>query len=97
MKVVWTRTARETFLAETDFILRKWNSKQVKAFILLVDESIRLLSSGIVHGRLLNSNHFRLVISKQTSLYYFIEDDKLVLQVFWNNKQDPEKLRKLLK
>jgi plasmid stabilization system protein ParE len=96
MIVVWTRTAKKTFLAETDFILRKWNKRQVKAFVQLVDECLGLLSSGTLKGRKVEYDLFLFVISKQTTLYYLRKDDKIILQVFWNNKRDPEDLRYLL-
>jgi plasmid stabilization system protein ParE len=96
MIVVWTRTAKKTFLAETDFILRKWNKRQVKAFVQLVDECLGLLASGTLEGRKIEEDLYLPVISKQATLYYLRDKNNIVLQVFWNNKRNPEDLRYLL-
>jgi len=47
----------------------------------------------------LNEQVFSLVISKQTTLYYsFSEKEKTInLILFWNNKQNPKLLDKVLR
>lgn len=40
MKIIWTHTAELTYLAEIEFILKKWNLKETIKFIDLVDDIV---------------------------------------------------------
>lgn len=63
MKIVWTKTAELTFHAEMEFILKKWNLKQVEKFINLVDDIIDQLKKFPLLGKHSESNDRFLVIS----------------------------------
>jgi len=47
MKVVWTTEAKLSFKAEADFILDKWNTKEVLKFIDLTTNFVNLLAKKI--------------------------------------------------
>ena len=97
MKVVWTKTAELTFQAEIDFILKKWTPKEVKKFVDLVDEIIDKLKEFPLLGRYSESGDLYLTISKQITLVYrLLDHDVLELLLFWNNKQNPKDLEKII-
>lgn len=97
--IVWQLNAEITLEEEMDFILKKWNFKEVQNFKDLVYKQLSQLE---VNPRLGNFKPelqiFSLVISKQTTLYYdFDEDSKIIdLHFFWNNLKKPDDLNKLL-
>lgn len=97
--IYWTDLAKVSYEEELDFINYKWNLKEVEKFMDLVEHKLSLLSKDILQGRLsLKIAVSKLTISKQTSLFYIFRKDKkqIDLLLFWNNKRDPETLKKLL-
>ena len=85
----WVPLAVDTYLAEINFIYLKWNQNEVDKFVLLVDENLKRLSVNPLIGQI-HKNVYKIVLSKQTSLFYkIIEDEKKIeLVYFWNNKKD---------
>jgi hemerythrin len=90
-KIVWVPLAVETYMEEIDFIFLKCNQKEVDAFVMLVDENLKRLSINPLIGQI-HKNVYKIVISKQTSLFYRIieKDKKVELVYFWNNKKDSQ-------
>ncbi len=98
-KINWEPLSEITFSEEIDFIFRKWNQIEVDKFALLVHENLERLSKNATIGIYNSKNNCSsLVISKQTTLYYKIIEDKsqIDLILFWNNKQNPKQLKKML-
>lgn len=89
--IVWVPLAVETYMEEIDFIFLKWNQKEVDTFVMLVDENLKRLSINPLIGQI-HKNVYKIVISKQTSLFYKIieKDKKVELVYFWNNKKDSQ-------
>lgn len=98
-EIHWSALAEETFAEEGYFILRKWNIDEVEKFATLVYDFIDSLSKNPTIGVFISKhNAYSIVISKQTTLYYRILEDKnqIDLVLFWNNKRNPNELLKLL-
>ena len=98
-KLNWSSTSIDTYIQEMEFILLKWNLKEVEKFSTLVEKSLQRLSKNPEIGTYnKSSNVYSFVISKQTTLYYSvnIQTKKIALHVFWNNLRDPNDLAKLL-
>ena len=95
----WDIVAINTYIEETEFILLKWNEKEVQKFVALVEESLERLSKNPEIGTFNTKfDLYTLIISKQTTLYYnFNSSSKIIsLYVFWNNSKNPNDLTKLL-
>jgi plasmid stabilization system protein ParE len=98
-KIKWKPLAANSYLDEMDFILSKWNELEVQKFDDLVYDYLNTLSKSPEIGRFDSENNcYSLVISKQTTLYYKIIDEKsqIDLVLFWNNSQNLNLLSKLL-
>jgi len=98
--IIWSTLAEITFSDEIEFIFEKWNQIEVDKFDDLVRENLKRLSKNpLIGNQKLNEQVFSLVISKQTTLYYsFSEKEKTInLILFWNNKQNPKLLDKVLR
>ena len=85
----WVPLAIDTYLEEISFIYLKWNQNEVDKFVVLVDENLKRLSVNPLIGQI-HRNVYKIVLSKQTSLFYKIieEEKKIELVYFWNNKKD---------
>ncbi|MCZ8197270.1 MAG: hypothetical protein O9267_06670 [Flavobacterium sp.] len=98
-KIIWQLNSEITYLAEIEYICFKWNQKEAEKFQELVVENLDRLSINPLLGKY-NSNLklYIFVISKQTTLYYSINQNaKIVdLHLFWNNQKNPDELSKLL-
>jgi len=97
--LIWNNIALITYVEEINYILLKWNNKEVQSFKDLVVENLERLSKNPKMGVYIEKdNIYSLMISKQTTLYYKVsENDKRIdLLVFWYNQKNPADLIKLL-
>jgi len=97
--IIWDIVAIDSYIAEPEFILKKWNRKEVERFDLLVEKNLDRIALNPTIG-IFNEflGAYSIVISKQTTLYYsFNEKTKIIeLYLFWNNLKNPNDLIKLL-
>jgi plasmid stabilization system protein ParE len=97
--IYWSVLSKESFNDEVDFIFHKWSFSEVSKFVELVEVTTERLSSqpkiGIFRKEL---QIYSLVISKQTTLFYRINQsqNQIELVLFWNNSKNPADLIKLL-
>ena len=99
MTIDWTDIAKETYADELEFIDVKWGIKEVENFMILSDDFLKTLATGTFEGKPIRKGSLRTsVISKQTSIYYKIDEtsNSIILVCFWNNKKDPNALRRIL-
>ena len=96
-KIIWQPLAYKTYFQEIDYIYLKWNDKEVLKFENLVSSELNRLRQNPLIGKF-KENRFILVISKQTSLHYLINNTNFSIEilVFWNNQKNPQELNKLL-
>ncbi|MGX1022982.1 hypothetical protein [Psychroflexus sp. MBR-150] len=97
--IFWTSIAKQSYVNELDFIKYKWNLKEVEKFMHMVEHQLLLLSNNVLQGRLsVKTGIYKLMISKQTSLFYVYRKDKkqIDLLLFWNNSKNPKALKNLL-
>lgn len=96
MKVIWTPKAQETFNSNLDYLITEWGDKVCLDFINRVDEVIlRIQQNPNLYPTITGvENLHRCVVVKQISLYYRVmPNNQIGLITFWNNYQDPEKLK----
>jgi plasmid stabilization system protein ParE len=99
LEIYWSTLSKISFSEEIYFILRKWNQIEVDKFSELVYDYLERLTKnpeiGIYNSKF---NCYSIVISKQSTLFYRIleSEKKIELILFWNNKQNPVYLKKLL-
>lgn len=97
-KVEWTFLAKDSYFEEIEFIHLKWNLSEVLKFEELVISELFRLSSSPTLGKQQSNNQYSFVISKQTTLFYRINEEfkSIELLLFWNNLKNPTDLTKLL-
>jgi len=97
MKLKWTLTAEENLVNITDYILGRFTKKEVNFFFLAVHRVIGIVFEYPEIGSFYNQTIYRhILISKQTYLFYKVENNTVYLVTFFNNSQDPQKLLSIL-
>ncbi len=95
MKVLWSEEAKETFNQNILYLEKEWSQSVIDNFLDKTDEAISTISK---HPLLFpvvskeNRVHKCLVVT-QISLYYRIVKNEIHLITFWNNYQNPKKLK----
>ena len=75
IEITWTAYAKHSYYEELNFIDTKWSITELENFVLLVDDFIKSLSIGVVVGKTYpNNNMHSVVISKQTTVGYKLQD-----------------------
>lgn len=98
MIVVWTSTAKISYNKNIEFLLKIWNLKIAQEFILEVEKTMNLIKTNPNCFKTWeqNSNYRIGSIHKNVSFYYVKKESEIVVHLFWNNLQNPKKLKKLL-
>ena len=90
LEVRWTEEAEFTFDQIVAFIESHWGASSSHKFI---NRTRKLLTSISKHPYLFPEsgieNVRKAVITKQTSVFYEVYPDKIILVFFWDNRQDP--------
>ena len=95
MKVVWTKTAQQSLVKTTDFILEVWNEDIENRFLIQLDYRISQIRENPELAPTLKGSSFRQVkIHQTTSLFYKVYPNYLKILLIWDNRQDPNNLLK---
>lgn len=89
MKIEWTLASKNDYWKNIEYLENHWSEKEVLNFINEIEYSLNLLAKEIV--LFIKSDHpnvYKMVIIKQITLYYSIENQTIYLLRFWNNYQD---------
>ena len=89
MKIEWTFLSKNDYWKNIEYLETQWTEKEVLNFIHEVEYSLDLLSKGnVIFTKSDYPNLYKMVILKQITLYYAIENETIFLLRFWNNYQD---------
>ena len=85
----WSETAKIDYWSNIEYLEREWTFKEVRSFIDKADILIDLLAKNNLSFKpTLYKNTFQVPVIKQITLYYSLENNKIILLRFWNNYQD---------
>ncbi|MTH17425.1 type II toxin-antitoxin system RelE/ParE family toxin [Flavobacterium sp. LC2016-01] len=94
MNVIWAPQAKKDFWNNIDYLEAEWSERVALSFIEKVNTTIELLKNDNVLFIKTNfKSVYKIVITKQISLYYRIENTNLELLRFWNTFQDTKKFK----
>ena len=89
MTIKWSFAAQIDYWSNIEYLENEWSENEVRNFINSVDHSIKLLErNNIFFSKTQYKNVFKIVVVKQISLYYQINNDTIILLRFWNNFQN---------
>ena len=93
LKIVWSKRASLKFDQIITYLIEDWSENSAKQFIGKVFDFLEILSEfpeiGSVENKEKNIRGFTIV--KQVNLYYRIKSDKIILILFFDNRQNPKK------
>jgi hypothetical protein len=89
MKIEWTLASKNDYWQNIEYLENHWSEKEVLNFINEIDYSLNLLTKGnMIFTKSDYLNVYKMVIIKQITIYYSIENETIYLLRFWNNYQD---------
>lgn len=94
-KITWSPKALKSYIHIADFILEKWSKKGVKKFSDITSSTILQIAKN--PELFVASKHKKNIrkgfITKHTSLIYKVKPNEIELVLFWDNRQNPKKLK----
>ncbi len=89
MKIEWTLASKNDYWQNIEYLESQWSEKEVLNFINEIEYSLNLLAKeNVLFIKSDYSNVYKMVVIKQITLYYSIENQTIYLLRFWNNFQD---------
>jgi len=93
LTIVWSKRASLKFDQIISFLLVEWGEKSAKEFFIKVFEFLETLSEfpeiGSIENKEKNIRGFTIV--KQVTVFYRITNDKILILLFFDNRQNPKK------
>ena len=89
MKIEWTLASKNDYWQNIEYLESHWSEKEVLNFIIEIEYSLNLLAKeNVLFIKSDYSNVYKMVVIKQITLYYSIENHTIYLLRFWNNYKD---------
>ena len=91
--IIWNRRASNNFDSIIEYLQGEWGDTVTRNFVIQAYRVIELLS---VNPEMGSVEHFEkqirgILITKHNTLFYRIEEEKLILLSFFDNRQHPKK------
>lgn len=89
MRIEWTSKSKIDYWKNIEYLEIDWTKKEVLNFIDAVEHAINLLKNkNVIFISTEYKNTYKMVITKQITLFYSIENETISLLRFWNTYQD---------
>ncbi len=93
-KVLWSARALADYENILEYIDETWSFKEVRKFDELMENAIYSITQNTEIGAVSKKKNVRrLVISKQTSIYYQVKKEVIYIITLSDNRQNPSKLK----
>lgn len=91
MDILWTPTAKETYMYVLDYLEQAWGDKYASNFIINTERALKLISRyPAIHELIPNQIDVRkAVLHKNCSFLYRVKNEAIELLVFWDTRQEP--------
>jgi plasmid stabilization system protein ParE len=95
--VVWTRTADLQFVGILEYWIKrnKTNSYSKKLIQLVAERTKQIAKTPLIY-KSTDFKDIRVTSLGNFSIYYKVTDEQIIISAFWDNRQDPKKLLKIL-
>jgi plasmid stabilization system protein ParE len=95
--VIWTKTADLQFVGILEFwVKRNKSNTYSKKLVKLVSERTNQIASKPFIYKAISLNDIRKASLGYFSIFYKVTNDNIIIVAFWDNRQDPKKLLKIL-
>ena len=91
LKVEYAPEAEETLILVYEFILGNFGKRSAESFLAKAEKIIKLIAElpHMYKASPFDENVRIGLITKQTSVFYRVTQEKLELLFFWDNRQEP--------
>lgn len=98
IKIYWTATS----IKQRNYVFEYWNKRNKstvysKKLVKKINERIDQIKAHPEIGKKTNFKNHRSISLGHYSIIYLKKEDKIFITAFWDNRQDPNKLLKVLK
>jgi plasmid stabilization system protein ParE len=95
-KLIWSEEALENLKGIIEYLEKNWTTREIRKFAQLLDKNLNLIK--VNPQTFPKSDHSidfrRAVISKQVSIFYQIENQVVHVISVFDNRQNPNRLKK---
>lgn len=97
--VIISKTANKKLDKLFYYLLTNWNKKVKSDFVKKLDKSINTIKLHPESFPLSNRNKglYKCVITKQTTLYYRFNSNRIIIVTIFDTRQNPKKLKRIYK
>jgi plasmid stabilization system protein ParE len=90
----WTFEALNNLDGIIDYLTNRWTDQEISNFYRLLDKRLKIISKSphTFPDSELKTNVKRSVLSKQTTVYFEVKTDKIVILSLFDNRKNPESL-----
>lgn len=97
LNVIWTKTADLQFVGILEYWVKRNKSNTFsKKLVKLVSERTKQIAETPLIYKATDFPDTRVASLGNFSIYYKISDQNIIITAFWDNRQDPKKLLKIL-
>lgn len=98
LHVIWTKTADLQFVGILEYWVKRNSSNRYSIkLIKLVSERTHQIAQTPFIYKSTDFNDVRVASLGNYSIYYKVSETNIIISAFWDNRQDPKKLSKILK
>jgi plasmid stabilization system protein ParE len=95
--VIWTRTADIQFVGILEYwVKRNKSNTYSKKLVKLVSERTKQIAENPFIYKSTDFKDTRVASLGNFSIYYKVTDEQIIVSAFWDNRQAPKKLLKIL-
>ncbi len=96
--VRWTRTADIQYVGILEYwVKRNKSTTYSKKLIKIVAERTKQIAKTPFIFKKADFNETRVASLENFSIFYKVTDEEILITAFWDNRQDPKKLLRILK
>ena len=96
-KLIWSDEALFNLTDIVNYLERRWSKREIRKFAQLLDKQLlRIMGNPLMFAESDKSSGLRKsVLSSQTTIFYRIKNQEVHLIALFDNRQNPDKLRKM--
>jgi plasmid stabilization system protein ParE len=94
-KIDWSDEALNNLDSTIDYLTTNWTDKEVRNFYKKLDGKLNIISKNPLAfpATYLKTNVRRCVMSEQTTIYYEIKTECIILLSLFDNRKDPKSIK----
>jgi len=92
-KIIWTDEALKNLSGIIEYLEQRWTEREIRNFARLLDRQINLIQSNpkLFPTSKTSKNLRKSVLTKQTTIYYRIDNKEVRIVTLFDNRQNPNK------